>query len=138
VLGVDFDGLLFQPAYRVFAEPAVLTIGSAVHNIDVIDGTRGVAVEEGGSIAVESIRPVVDVRRRQLADKGIAVADLIDAELALAGQTWRVKSPFELNRDELRLILMADDDDVNADVDHRLTQSGGRRITEGGEPRMLE
>ena len=37
----------------------------------------------------------------------------------------------------LRLILMAEDIDVNANVSHRLTQSGGRRITEGGEPRVV-
>jgi hypothetical protein len=137
-LGVDFDALLLRPAYSVFAEPAVLTIGSAIHDIDVIDGTRGVAVEEGGPIGVETIRPVVDVRRRVLADKGIGVADLIDAELVLAGQTWRIKAPLELNRDELRLILIAEDADVNAMVIHRLTQSGGRRITESGEPRVVE
>jgi hypothetical protein len=56
-----------QPAYGVFAEPAVLTIGAATYDIAVIDGTRGVAVEEGRPIAVETIRPVVDARRRELA-----------------------------------------------------------------------
>jgi hypothetical protein len=137
-VGVDFDALLLRPAYSVFAEPAVLTIGPTAHDIDVIDGTRGVAVAEGGPIAVETVRPVVDVRRRMLADKGIGVADLIDAELVLAGQTWRIKAPLELNRDELRLILIAEDVDVNAMVIHRLTQSGGRRITESGEPRVVE
>jgi hypothetical protein len=135
---IDFDALVFGPVYGTFAQPATLTIGSAVHIIDVIDGTRGVAVEEGGPIAVETIRPVADVRMRQLADKGIAVADLIDAELLLAGETWRIKAPLELRRDELRLILMAEDADVNAAVIHRLTQSGRRRITESGEPRVVE
>jgi hypothetical protein len=135
---IDFDTLLLQPAYEVFAEPARLTIGAAAYDIDVIDGTRGVAVEEGSPIAVETIRPVVDVRRRQLELNGIAVADLIDAALRLAGQIWRIKAPLELNREELRLILMADDADVNADLNHRLIQSGGRRITESGEPRILE
>ena len=33
---------------------------------------------------------------------------------------------------------MAEDADVNALVIHRLTQSGGRRITESGEPRIVE
>ena len=135
---IDFDALLLRPAYRVFAEPAQLTIGSTVHQIDVIDGTRGIAVEEGGPIAVETIRPVADVRRSQLTQKGIVVADLIDAEIVLAGQSWRIKTPVELNRDEVRLILMAEDADVNALVIHRLTQSGGQRITESGEPRVVE
>ena len=135
---IDFDALLLRPAYRVFAEPAQLTIGSTVHQIDVIDGTRGIAVEEGGPIAVETVRPVADVRRSQLTQKGIVVADLIDAEIVLAGQSWRIKTPLELSRDEVRLILMAEDADVNALVIHRLTQSGGRRITESGEPRIVE
>jgi len=135
---IDFDALLLRPAYRVFAEPAQLTIGSTVHQIDVIDGTRGIAVEEGGPIAVETVRPVADVRRSQLTQNGIVVADLIDAEVVLAGQTWRIKTPLELNRDEVRLILMAEDADVNALVIHRRTQSGERRITESGEPRIVE
>jgi hypothetical protein len=127
-----------RPAYRVFAEPAQLTIRSTVHQIDVIDGTRGIAVEEGGPIAVETIRPVADVRRSQLTLKGIVVADLIDAEIVLANQTWRIKTPLEFSRDEVRLILMAEDVDVNAPAIHRLTQSGGGRITESGEPRIVE
>ena len=113
---IDFDALLLRPAYRVFAEPAELTIGSTVHQADVIDGTRGIAVEEGGPIAVETIRPVADVRRSQLAQKGITVSQLIDAVLVLGGQTWRVKTPLELNRDEVRLILIAEDVDVNVAV----------------------
>ena len=66
---IDFDALVFGPVYRTFGQPAVLTIGSTVHQIDVIDGTRGIAVEEGGSIAVETVRPVADVRRSQLRKK---------------------------------------------------------------------
>ena len=110
---IDFDALLTGPAYRVFGEPAMLTIGSVTYEIEVIDGTRGVAVEEGGPIAVETIRPVADVRRSQLAQKGIAIADLIDAELVLAGQTWRIKAPLEPHREDVRLILMAVGVDVN-------------------------
>jgi len=135
---IDFDALLLRPAYRVFAEPAQLTIGSTVHQIDVIDGTRGIAVEEGGPIAVETVRPVADVRRSQLTQKGIVVADLIDAEIVLAGQTWHIKTPVELSRDEVRLILMAEDADVNALVIHRRSFLSERPITESGEPRIVE
>src|SRR6476659_7365687 len=104
---IDFDALLLRPAYRVFAEPAQQTIGSTVHQIDVIDGTRGIAVEEGGPIAVETVRPVADVGQSQLTQTGSVVADLIDAESVLAGQTLHIKTPVELSRDEVRLILMA-------------------------------
>jgi hypothetical protein len=131
---IDFDALLFRPAYRVFGEPAVLKIGADTHQIDVIDGTRGVAVEEGGPIAVESVRPVVDVRRSQIAQRGIALSRLIDAEIVFAGQSWRIKSPLDLNRDEVRLILMAED----VIVIFRMTEAGNRRVTERGEPRVLE
>jgi len=131
---IDFDTLLFGPAYRVFGEPADLKIGAVTYQVDVIDGTRGVAVEEGGPIAVETIRPVVDVRRSQLAGKGISLARLADAELVFGGQSWRIKTPVELNRDEVRLILMAED----VIVIYRATEGGVRRVTERGEPRVLE
>ena len=131
---IDFDALLFRPAYRVFAEPAVLKIGTATHQVDVIDGTRGVAVEEGGPIAVETVRPVVDVRRSQLAQRGVALSRLVDAELVFAGQSWRIKTPLDLNRDEVRLILFAED----LIVIYRATERGVRRVTERGEPRVLE
>lgn len=131
---IDFDALLFGPAYRVFAEPAVLKIGAATHQINVIDGTRGVAVEEGGPIAVETVRPVVDVRRSQLLQRGIALSGLVDAELVFSGQSWRIKTPLDLNRDEVRLILMAED----VVVIYRATEMGVRRVTERGEPRVLE
>jgi hypothetical protein len=135
---IDFDTLLFGPAYRVFADPAVLTIGAASYTVDVIDGTRGIAVDDSAMVGVETVRPVVDVRRRQLVQNGIAVDDLIDAVVMLAGQTWRIKSPLELSRDELRLILMAEDAAVNSAVVYRVTQSGGRRITESGQLRVME
>jgi hypothetical protein len=135
---IDFDTLVFGPVYGTFGEPAVLTVGSAVHQITVIDHTRGIAVEETGPIAVETIRPVVDVRRSELAQKGIVVADLIDAGLLFAGQTWRIKAPLELLRDELRLILIAVDPDEDEDlVTYRLTETGDRRITEAGDLRVL-
>jgi len=135
---IDFDALVFGPVYDTFGEPAILTIGPVAHQITVIDHTRGIAVEEAGPIAVETIRPVVDVRRSELAQKGIAVVDLIDAELLFAGQIWRVKAPLELLRDELRLILISADPDEDEDlVIYRLTETGDRRITEGGELRVL-
>ena len=38
---IDFDALLFRPAYRVFAEPAILKIGAVTYQVDVIDGYGG-------------------------------------------------------------------------------------------------
>jgi hypothetical protein len=105
---IDFDLLVLGPAYSMFAQPAVLALGSASYDLEVIDDTKGVSVEEGGVIGVQTVRPAVEVRRSALAGLGIAVADLIDGDLTLNGATWRIKS-FLDNGDEFRLILMQAD-----------------------------
>jgi len=102
---IDFDALVFGPLYSTFGKPAALTIGSAAYDLDVIDNTKGVTVDDGSAIGVQTIRPAVDVRRSELVALGIAVGDLIDGEITLNGTTWRIKS-FLDNGDELRLILM--------------------------------
>jgi hypothetical protein len=102
---IDFDALVFGPVYSTFGQPAVLTIGSSSYDIVVIDNTRGVTVDEAGVIGVQTVRPAVDVRRSALIGLGIAFGDLVDAEVAFNGATWRIKS-FLDNGDELRLILM--------------------------------
>jgi hypothetical protein len=102
---IDFDALVFGPVYATFGQPAVLTIGSSSYDIVVIDHTKGVTVDEGGTIGVQTIRPATDVRRSALAEFDIAFDDLLDAELAFNGATWRVKSVLD-NGDELRLVLM--------------------------------
>jgi hypothetical protein len=103
---IDFDALVLGPAYGTFGQPAVLTLGAISHDVEVIDNTNGIAVEEGGTIGVQTIRPVVDVRRSTLAALGIAVGDLIGGEIVVNGVTWRIKSFLE-NGGELRLILIA-------------------------------
>jgi hypothetical protein len=103
---IDFDALVLGPAYRTFGQPVVLTLGSSSYNVEVIDNTKGIAVEEGGTIGVQTIRPAVDVRRSTLATLGIAFGDLIDGEIVVNGVTWRIKSFLE-NEGELRLILIA-------------------------------
>jgi hypothetical protein len=105
---IDFDALVFGPVYGTFAQPAVLTLGSTNYDLEVIDNTKGVTVDEGGVIGVQTIRPAADVRRSALVALGIAFADLIDGELTLNGATWRIKSFLE-NGHELRLILMRAD-----------------------------
>ena len=61
----------------------------------MVDNTKGVSVEDGSIIGVQTIRPAVDVRRSALAVAGIALDDLVDGQLALAGTTWRIKSFLE-------------------------------------------
>lgn len=135
---IDFDALVFRPVYDTFAQPAVLTIGSSSYDLVVIDNTRGVTVDEGGMIGVQTIRPAVDIRCSALVRLGIAFGALVDGEIVFKGSTWRIKSFLE-NGDELRLILMIAPMDADGDLPiHLLTETGDRRITEAGDLRILE
>lgn len=132
---IDFDALVFGPVYDTFGQPAVLTIGSSSHDLVVIDNTRGVTVDEAGSIGVQTIRPAADVRRSALARLGIAAGDLPDGRIEFDDAVWTIKSVLE-NGDEVRLILMAAPDVLLSML--RLTETGDRRITEVGHFRILE
>ena len=135
---LDFDALVFGPVYDVFGQPALLTIESGQYDVTVIDHTRGVTVDEGGSIGVQTIRPAADLRRGTLRTLGIPVKKLIDGELRFGGATWQIKSFLE-NGDELRLILMASNlDDADELPVYLLTELGQRRLTEAGEFRIFE
>src|SRR5581483_1953710 len=102
---IDFDALVFGPIYSTFGQPAVLTIGSTSYDVVVIDNTKGVTVDEAGSIGVQTIRPAADVRRSVLVRLGIAARDLVDGEVEFNETAWRIKSVLE-NGNELRLILI--------------------------------
>jgi len=131
---IDFDALVFGPVYDTFAQPAVLTIGASSYDLVVIDNTRGVTVDEAGSIGVQTIRPAADLRRRSLVALGFAAGDLIDGDIAFSGMAWRIKSVVE-NGDELRLILMESPATLPI---YFVTELGDRRITEAGAFRVLE
>ena len=102
---IDFDALVFRPIYSTFGMPAVLTLGSVSHDLVVIDNTKGVSVEDGNIVGVQTIRPVADVRRSALVALGLGLDDLVDGEIAFTGTTWRIKSLLD-NGAEIRLILM--------------------------------
>jgi hypothetical protein len=132
---IDFDALVLGPAYSTFGQPAVLMLGQVSYDLVVIDNTKGVTVDEAGSIGVQTIRPAADVRRSALVRLGIAARDLVDGELEFNDTAWRIKSVLE-NGDELRLILMVP---LDGEVPmYLLTQSGERRITETGDFRILD
>ena len=105
---VDFDALVLGPVYDTFGKPAVLTIGPIAYELVVVDYTKGVTVQDDGTIGIQTIRPAADVRRTALMAIGVEPDDLIDAELTLAATTWRIKSLIE-NETEVRLILMQRD-----------------------------
>ena len=135
---LDFDGLVFGPVYDVFGQPAVLATDAGLFDVVVIDHTRGITVDEGGMVGVQTIRPAADIRRSALNALGISKKHLLDAQLMFGGASWQIKSLLE-NGDELRLILMASDLDEQDDLPaYLLTEFGERRLTEAGELRTLE
>ena len=102
---LDFDALVLGPVYGTFGSPAVLTIGPLAYDLVVVDYTKGVIVEDNNAIGVQTVRPAADIRRTALVAAGIALDDLIDAEVALSGTIWRIKSLIE-SEAEVRLILL--------------------------------
>ena len=105
---IDFDALVLGPVYDTFGELAVLTLGSASYDLVVIDNTKGVSVEDGGIVGVQTIRPAVDVRRSAIATYGIDIGDVIGAQIVFGVTAWRIKSVIE-NGQELRFIVMQDE-----------------------------
>lgn len=104
---LDFDALVLGPIYETFGAPAVLTIGPTAYPMVAVDYTKGVTVEEGSAVGIQTVRPAADIRRKALAAAGIEPDDLVDAQLALNGANWTIKSLIE-NEAEIRLILMQD------------------------------
>lgn|GEM_PF-2110891 len=105
---LDFDALVLGPVYETFGRSGVLSIGPISFDVVVVDYTKGVTVEDESTIGVQTIRPAADVRRTALVAAGIALDDLVDGQLELAGTTWRIKSLIETEA-EVRLILMQRD-----------------------------
>lgn len=95
---VDFDALLYDPAYAVFGEDAVLTLADTAGteiNLTAIDKTAGIVVGANNrfnadrfNTEVDTIAPAAIVRAPDLA--GVQLADLAQATLALNGKTWTV------------------------------------------------
>ena len=104
-LPARFDALVLGPAYGTFGQPAVLMLGQASYDLTVIDNTRGVTVDEAGSIGVQTIRPAADVRRSDMTRLGLAARDLVDGEIEFGGTAWIIKTVLEQGQ-ELRLILI--------------------------------
>ena len=90
---------------KTFGQPAVLTLGQASFDLTVIDNTRGITVDEAGSIGVQTIRPAADVRRSDMTRLGLAARDLVDGVIAFGDTAWIIKTVLEQGQ-ELRLILI--------------------------------
>jgi hypothetical protein len=130
---IDFDALVFGPVHDTFGQQATLRIGLSTFDIAVIDQTRGVTIDEAGSIGVQTIQPAVDVRRSALARLALHANDLPDARIGFNGTAWSIKSVVEHGH-EYRLILI----ELLEQPAFLLTEPGDFRITEAGAFRILE
>jgi len=87
--------VMLDPIYDVIGVEAqiVTAPGVPLETVTVIDKTDGIdAALVGGDISVQSIVPAAAVRVRELAEKDIDLADLLDGAITFNGATWTIKS----------------------------------------------
>ena len=89
---MEYADLLYDPIYASFGVPAVLTPNrlDATGIISVIERTR--ATDASDEFEFGTLRPGAFVRRGQLADAGIAPAELDGGTLAFGGRSWRIEA----------------------------------------------
>jgi hypothetical protein len=109
---IDWQALHYDPIYSVLGVDATLSSsGGTSATVVVIDKTAGLPIADART-QIDTIRPVADVRARELEAAGIAVSDLPEGTIDLNGQTWRIKSylprpsPGGESDGEIRLILL--------------------------------
>jgi len=89
---IDYSAMLYDPIYAELGVEATLTAGAAGEvAITVIDDTRP-KTNTSGSVEVRSVGPGAVARIPELAGKGVARGDYMDAVLAFNGRTWTVRS----------------------------------------------
>ena len=90
---IDYSADLYDPVYEVIGVPATLTtVGTAGEvAITVIDDTRP-KTQTSGSVEMRSVGPGAFARIPELAGKGIARDDYLDAVLSFNGRDWMVRS----------------------------------------------
>ena len=104
---IDFANLLDAPSYNILGVPAIITPpGATPVALTVLDKTEDIEEQGAGGVVIPSRAPAVDLRISELTEKGLARADLHDAEVTLDGTVHRVLATLPVgNRRELRLIL---------------------------------
>lgn len=112
-MSIDWDTELLEPLYSEFGKEAVTDIGSPPATLVVIDKTAGVEIATH-DIDQPSISPAACVRVSEMAGKGIAEEDLIDATVTIDGKAWTVTNVHSRPVDgkgtgELMLILLDGD-----------------------------
>lgn len=92
---VDVAGILYgtdSPLYSTLGTSAALVnVDGESFALTVIDMTSGIEISPGGDIAIATIRPACAVRAVELAQRGIAVSGLRNAQVTFNGKTWTVE-----------------------------------------------
>jgi hypothetical protein len=90
---IDYSALLYDPVYAEIGVPATLAAAGTAGEIalTVIDDTRP-KTTASGALEVRSVGPGAYARIPELAEKGIARDDYIDAALTFNGRNWVVRS----------------------------------------------
>jgi hypothetical protein len=102
----------YDPIYNTLGVTATIaSSGGQSAAVTVIDKTAGFLITDPRT-QIDTIRPVADVRARELQQVGIEVSDLPEGTILVNEQTWRIKSYLpkpspggELDG-EIRLILL--------------------------------
>ena len=104
---IDFAGLLETPAYATFGiEASITPVGQGGKTLTVLDQSIEVEDEAAGGVLVPSVAPVIRLRLSELAEQGLARADLEKAEVLLDETLYVVLATRPArNRRELELIL---------------------------------
>jgi hypothetical protein len=90
---IDYSALLYDPVYAELGVVASLTAAGTAGEIalTVIDDTRPKMTASSG-VEVRSVGPGAFARIPELAAKGIARDDYVNATLAFNGRNWVVRS----------------------------------------------
>jgi len=97
---INFADLLYSRSLAVFGVPVSLTFPpvdeaeAVVVTITGIDRTAGVEITDQ-SVGVQTVRPVVDVRRADLDAASVALDSLDGASLEINNTTWVINGMLE-------------------------------------------
>jgi hypothetical protein len=107
---LDWNTLLYDPAFAAFGVPAMLTYTAGVVEITVIDDTRAKS-NTSGQLEMHDVGPGAFARMPELINKGIALKDC--EALGFNNQTWLIRfgelrgSPNGEDQGEVRFFLKA-------------------------------
>jgi hypothetical protein len=85
---MDYQAILYAPIYTTIGVPGVI---NGVEDFTVLDKTAGFEWKVG-AVEVQTITCGAVVRAKELASKGVALADLEGGTLDMSDSQWRIES----------------------------------------------